>query len=75
MYQYHEKATAYNVLLIIKEIREVPSTIGKRKNWTPSVERKRKVVSKMQDARCMIYICIYIIRSVDKLLIANSTVV
>ena len=37
MYQYQAKAAAYKVLLIMSEIKEVPSTIGSRKNWTPSV--------------------------------------
>jgi hypothetical protein len=37
IYQYQAKAAAYRVLLIMREIKDFPSTIGKRKNWMPSV--------------------------------------
>ena len=36
IYQYHEKAAAYKVLLTSREINDFPSTSGNKKNWTPS---------------------------------------
>jgi hypothetical protein len=37
MYQYHEKAAAYSVLLKMRAMRDWPKTMGSIKNWATSV--------------------------------------
>jgi hypothetical protein len=37
IYQYQAKAAPYRVLLIMRDTKDFPSTIGRRKNWIPSV--------------------------------------